>query len=746
MRKEDVKLIDFTALGIDTKLFSPAAEYFKKHKKYHNFNDNDYWDEEQRRCIEGYTITGTKGISITITGEHYQYINYCNIKQTEDPDRGKKKVYFKKAVTKGHTFPAFWDGDYIFYWCKLIARFGASNHPEIKKQGGLTLEEFENLHFPDEIKIRKSTFIINGKEQDFFQEEDDNGNLLETKYVVYGSGKNLCVGKKRRGGYSYKMGNAGSRRYHFFKKSTTLLCAYDNAYLLDDALMTKTIECIDWVDGNTPFTKRRLINADDHKKSGYKDRINGTETEKGKLSQVIALSFRANKGAARGKDADEIYVEESGKAPNILDFTTATLDSLSDGLMNSTGQIIWFGTGGGDATDWEGFKEIFYNPKKYNALEFENTWDEDGLGTYCGMFIPDYWTSVGFITENGESLIELAKEAELEYQKYTFILKNDSKGLTERKMEHPFSPVEAFNVISDNLFDIEAIRTWKNYLKNSGLYKDLGTVGQLVRQEDGKLKFEINNNLMPIYEYPPPKGVTKGAVVIWDSPRKVDSRIPNNLYIIDVDGYRHDQTTGDSVGAIYVSININNVTHANLGDKLVASYIARPKSQDDFNKVLYDLAEYYNAKIAFENDEPAGIVDYGKRFKKLDRLESQFELAYDETLKTSNTMKRGYGMHMGSGKNNDRIITGDGYIKDYLETPRSVDEDEKLTLNLHTIYDIGLLEELERYNPNKGNFDRVAAFRIRMYHSKEMLYKNKQVMIKKKEEGKINFFKHQFYK
>ena len=618
MRKEDIKLIDFTALGIDTKLFSPAANYFKKYGKYPDFNDFDYWDEEERRCINGYTVKGTKGISISITGEHYVYLNYTKIKLTEDPDKGKiKKILFKVAVTKGHNFPDFWDGDYIFYWCKVIARFGASDHPIIKRQGGLTLEEFKNLHFPDEVRIRS------------YEVEDEDGN----KYLLYGSGKNLCVGKKRRGGYSYKMGTSGSRRYHFFKKATTLLCAYDNAYLLDDALMTKTVECIDWIDKHTPFQKRRLINLDDHKQCGWKENVNGTEVFQGRLSQVIATTFRANVGAARGKDANEIYIEESGKAPNLGDFTDATMDTLSDGLGNSTGQIIWFGTGGGDNTNWEDFENIFNDPQKYNCLEFENVWDEGAEGSYCGFFVPDYWTAVGFITENGESLIVLAKEAEEQFQFEQYIKKGDFIGLVKRKMEHPFCPRDAFAISASNPFDTASLKEWKLHVERNRLDK-LGNVGSLSRDVNGRIKFNLDTDLHVLNDYPIKKGKDNtGALVVWESPYMIDKSTPDFMYIIDIDTYRHAETTGSSVGAIYVYMQPNNI-HFSGGDKLVAAYIGRPKDPDDFVKMAYDLAEWYNAKIGFENDEPGGIVEYGKTHRLLHRLEEQFELAFEEKIKT----------------------------------------------------------------------------------------------------------------
>lgn len=715
------KLIDFS--DVDITKFSEAANHFKKYGAYPTAPD--WWYEQRNRLINGYTVDG-----VTITGEHYGYLNFCKIKLTDDKDKHKvKKLFYRKPVTKELKFPDFWDGDYVFYWVKFIARYGASDYPEVYQSGGgITLEKFKSLRLPDEVRIKPDYF-----------EDPETG----IKYTIYGGGKNLCVAKKRRFGASYKLGYSGTHRYTLHPKSTTLYAAYDMTYLTDDAIMSKCKETIDFMDKHTQFNKRRLINTDDHVKSGWKEKINGVEVEDGYLSQVMAVSFRMNKAAARGKDADEIFVDESGKAPNLLDFTNATMDTLGDG-MYSTGQIIWFGTGGGDNTDWEGFKEIFFNPTKYKCLEFENVYDEGASGTYCGFFVPDYWCVVGLMTDKGESLIKLAKQYEEEYQKEQFIDKGDTKGLVFRRMEHPFCPADAFAITSNNIFDVVSIREWRKYVEANNLHKIMGTVGKFSYSAEGKLKFEMDESLATFWDYPVKKDSnTESAVVIWKPPLKDgDGKVHKNLYIVDVDSYRYDTSTGDSVGAAYVYCRPSNLTPPNMDDRIVAQFVGRPKTKDEFCKAVFQLAEYYNAKVGFENDDMT-LVDYAKRFRLLHMLESEFELAYDEKLKTSNSkVSRKYGMHIGSGPLDERKLTGDDYIKDWLETRRTVSEDGNVQLNLHTIYDIGLLKELEEYRHDK-NADRIAAFRITRYHARELVYKRLEA---RKQEKTFAFMNHQFFK
>ena len=62
---------------------------------------------------------------------------------------------------------------------------------------------------------------------------------------------------------------------------------------------------------------------------------------------------------------------------------------------------------------------------------------------------------------------------------------------------------------------------------------------------------------------------------------------------------------------------------------------------------------------------------------------------------------------------------GEIYMRDWLNTVRSTDEDGKQILNLHKIYDLALLQELIKFN-HMGNFDRGMALMVGMYHTREL--------------------------
>ena len=114
-------------------------------------------------------------------------------------------------------------------------------------------------------------------------------------------------------------------------------------------------------------------------------------------------------------------------------------------------------------------------------------------------------------------------------------------------------------------------------------------------------------------------------------------------------------------------------------DIIVASYVGRPQTQDEYNRNLFMLAEYYNAKIGFENDR-GELIAYAKRHRKLHKLQEEFAMLDKRELRSRN-VRRQYGMHM----TEQRKRQGELYIRDWLVTPRHTDEDGNVTLNLHKI-------------------------------------------------------------
>ena len=147
-------------------------------------------------------------------------------------------------------------------------------------------------------------------------------------------------------------------------------------------------------------------------------------------------------------------------------------------------------------------------------------------------------------------------------------------------------------------------------------------------------------------------------------------------------------------------------------NKIVAAYVGRMKTVDDTHRIVELLAELYSAEIMHEN-MIRDVKGYFEKKRKLHLLAAQPDAVISKTIKNSR-VSRVYGIHM----NNDLKDAGAKYIKQWLLQERDVDENGNVVLNLDTIEDPGLLEELIQFN-KKGNFDRVMAFMMIMFQIEE---------------------------
>jgi hypothetical protein len=91
---------------INTEIFSETSKYYLRHGVYTHAPEGtseyiEFWDEQETRCKEGYSVGGTR-----ITGEHYAYLNYGRILATVDDGKRQRKI---------DTFPKFLDMDYYWY-------------------------------------------------------------------------------------------------------------------------------------------------------------------------------------------------------------------------------------------------------------------------------------------------------------------------------------------------------------------------------------------------------------------------------------------------------------------------------------------------------------------------------------------------------------------------------------------------------------------------------------------------------
>ena len=705
---------------VNTQYFREAAIHYDKHGRYSDgdygsYECIEYWKEEEHRVLEGYSVGGVK-----ITGEHYLYLNYLPIlvNKTEETNKLLIKEQLIKGKIKGDRkdgFADFWDSDYILFWTWDIAKNGINGDTLEEKLVNLKTIE-QHITMP----IVKTFENLNG-------------------------GKNHLWLKPRGMGASWKGAAKAARNQFFINDSTTFFVAGEKKYLNDEGLYNKYLYHRNSLLGENKhggvrcggfrrsFSKQDISNMNFRAAKVEEREVDGqkqTVEIGGKRSSVLGLSINGKPDNIRGKRGDIIY-EEFGTFPTVARTWSVAQQSVEqEGIVfnNQYG----FGTGGDEkAVNIRDLDMMFNNPTAYNLLEFENVYDEELYGMKMAFFTPATM-SLSYRDDDGNT----DEQACLD----NYILKNrdileknpDPQAYTQFCAEKPIKPSEALMTIRGNIFPVKELKAHKTRIKGTGLYNDIVTKGRLVN-DNGLLTFEkAEGNDILFDAYPIPRNTTANApIAVVHPPFKEGGKVPSNMYRICVDPYRHDSSEGDSIGSCYVIENPNRLT-AYKGDKIVAWYNARPESQEDFNTTIYNLARWYNCKIGFENDEPGDIVGYGKRNKCLAYLEEEFELAYDERIKTKAGSTKGYGMHIASGKDNLRKLQGDMYIKEWLNRVVYTTEDGKVFKNLHFIYDLGLLEELIKYNPN-DNYDRIAAFRIGTFYERELVYKGITVNREKKQ-------------
>ena len=665
----------------NTHEFSRAGKHFLEHGFYCGDPQGsaayfEYWAEELRRCTDGYSVG-----DVSITGHHYFYLNYVQIKLT---DKGNKKIL---------SFPNFWDGDYEYFWLQEIAR------------NGIDPVNYKRLNL--------STFV-------------DKAHMDGSRHLI--------VGKARRKGFSYKNAALVTNTFNTERNSYTLLCAFDKKYLYPKGIMAMVTDNMNFLNEHTGWAKRRqVVDKQNHRRASYLEYMSGQQVEKGYKSEVEAITFKDNPDAARGKDASIVIFEECGAFDNLKASYLATKPTVEDGGI-TTGQMILFGTGGDMAGGTIDFESMFYNPEAYNLLPITNIWDEGADHTTCGYFFPAFKNKIGHMDVNGNSDMDGARQSEDAKREQ---IKRDSKdaGVLDKHItEYPFTPKEAFLQHTSNIFPTAALMEWRNELMRSGMFKSLAVPGHLIQGKDG-VKLKPDDRLRPVLKFPVQRGDdTTGCVVMYQSPYKENGEVPRDLYIIAHDPYAQDGR-GQSLGAAYVIKRVNALSQPD--DMIVASYIGRPDTQDEYNNTLFLLAKYYNARIGFENDR-GEVIPFAKRHKLMQHLLPEVEI-FDKTDNVRiRKLGRSYGMSMGS---KERKGQAEIYLRDWLKTPRGRNESGEIRLNLHQIYDIALIDELVKYN-RRGNFDRVSALMVGMFHLKDLHTREVQVV---EEQSVDTFFDRAFF-
>lgn len=686
-------------IWINTEVFREPALHFSKYGYY--CTDpwgspawTEYWQEQLRRIIYGYESGGAK-----ITGDHYFYLNFCPIQLIEATE--------KKKTRKIKDFPHFWDGDFEFFWSRAIAKNGI----------------VENMIPPDKLHLydKMSKEQYHKKELMLLESLHLNSKIDENSLS---GGYNMIIGKSRRKGYSYKNAAIGVKNYITVPNSLTIYGAYEKKYLYPKGTMSMVLNYINFINDNTAWAMPSdYINRTDHVKASYKEYKNGLELEKGFKSEIMALTFKDNPDAARGKDAEDIFFEESGAfgTPELLKQAyAASEDCVKDGEIK-TGMITLFGTSGDMEGGTADYAHMFFHPEKYGLLPFVNVFEQDDFGGQkIGFFHPVDWNLPGHMDTNGNSNHESAISSVFKERIYLEEKGATSTDLQRKAQEKPLKPSEAFAYTNINIFPKKELEMRKNFLIANDYDKLKAQPVTLYRDPDTKKIIsepDLRNKLEPITSFTY-DGISKeGAVVIYEQPLP---NAPRGLYKIGYDPVRQDE--GTSLAAIIVYKGVMQGSYTK--NCIVAEYVGRKGEPDDTHNIAELLAEFYNTRIMYENEVP-DVKTYFQRRRLLHLLEIQPDAVISKNVKKSK-VSRVFGCHMTPQLKD----AGERYIKQWLIEVIDFDENNNPITNLDKINSLRLIEELLMYNKT-GNFDLISALIMCMFQVQEEIL-NKEYVPKAK--------------
>lgn len=579
-------MVDFNKRIYNSIKFSPAAEFFKKHKCYTlaprgTTDYNTYWEQETDRCLNGYVAPDGD----YITGYHYFYLNYSPIMKLEEVKYTDRNGNIRTRRERILDFPRFWDYDYYYY---------------------NAIEEAED------------------------------------------QGKHMSVLKSRQRGYSFKGASMLVRNYELIPGSKNFAVASEQKFLIGDGLLTKAWQIMDFIDKNTAWAKQRLVSTRMERVSGYKvtDEF-GKQTEQGYMSSISGITLKNDPERIRGTRGKLVLWEEGGKFPGLLDAWRIEQPSVETDDGVAFGLMVAYGTGGTEGASFTGLKELFYKPEAYNVLAFPNIWDDNAEQTNCGFFVPS-WSNLEsfdkdgnyiYMDKDGNSLREKAIENLIEQRNKIKDGGASQQSIDRFISERPIKPREAVLELGKNIFPRKLLMDQLTRIRTNTKLRNMKHIVDLNWDGNGQI-MATEKKSGDITEYPLKKGdKPHGSIVIWEYPIKDP---PFGLYIGGCDPYDHDDSFTNSLGSVFIFKRVKAGEAWN--DVIVAEYSGRPDTAEEYYENVRKLLVFYNARLLFEN-ERKGIYPYFTNKHCDYLLADQPDKIISEVFKDSKVQRR-KGCHM----------------------------------------------------------------------------------------------------
>jgi hypothetical protein len=700
--------------------------------KYHPASSKykEFWREQKRYCIEGYWEGG-----FWMPGQLYFYINFGTILLN------KKRT--SKVKSPGKPFLRDLEWDFFYNWIEARGFSGFEKDPlyTCHRSAEITMYNSLNAYDKDLFKLSNpEAFTEKGHLKKYISAREYLRKLhpCELGKPIYGNqSKDFMMMGSRGFGKSYSVGVGIVLHEWLFDgstevilpeereedwlppKSVTVVGAGDGKYSGD--LLKKTSYALEKLPGAqmlngkkypSPFAKQYTgsWNTNGNIVSKYRKKIGGDWEWAGSFSEIKHRSFKDNPYAANGIRAGAMIFEEIGMFSNLIAARNASVECQMDG-SNKYGSMMFLGTGGDMGKGTIDASIMFNDPESFNLLVFKDKWENTGK---IGYFVPAYMGLNDYKDKNGFTVEAPAIEYLENHRKKLRMSKSGSAAIDDELQNRPLVPSEAFLTKRGNIFPVDALRNRLINLKSDDNYTFIEKPVTLYFDKNTNsgvnYKLDLKKELIPLNNFPLTEQQSRnrdGCVVIYEFPMEVGGEIPNDMYIIGHDPYASDNSTGGSLGGVYVLKNKKYIKYGH--DEIVASYVGRPyDGRKVLNENIYKLSLFYGgAKIYFENVR-GNVKEYFEKIKKLNLLAKQPTTVLNNKKASHQSVTKTiiYGYPMSNQK---MKAEGIQYLRDWLIEERGIDENEKLIRNLDLIPDMALLQELIAFN-YEGNFDRVMAF------------------------------------
>lgn len=383
---------------------------------------------------------------------------------------------------------------------------------------------------------------------------------------------------------------------------------------------------------------------------------------------------------------------------------------------------------GGEVELSKDAQEMFSDPDTYNLLVMDwdilnrramkgKTWKE----RKWAMFVPGQMANSGvkrtiglghYLDKPDDKKLNKIKIDATDFEASTNKLNEERKKLstkdrvayTSHTMFYPFTIDDCFLSSSQNLFPVEYAIKHKNDLLESGQYS--GMLCDVFLESGNKLGTTKSNKQLA--GFPFSGGVIDAPVQIFEMPQS--NRFDDFIYVAGQDPYKQAKSDTPSLGSFYIFKRRVGIRDP-YAYRIVASYVSRPSSIDQFCRTCEVLQKGYGAICLMENADQM----YEQYLNRKSGMPASFFLFAGEAIankyvKAGSRQNSKLGLYPTPGNQNLLFSC----VVDYCWQDFVVGYDDQTGLDItvkgiELIDDIALLDEIIQYKPGL-NVDRIIAF------------------------------------